>query len=157
MLFPQITLSKPSIAFSDMKVKVAQSCPSLCDPMELASFFCPWNSPGQNSGVGSHSLLQEIFPTQGSNPGFPHYRQILYHLSQQGSPTTFKSMSNVTSSWFNLKCLVQHLCSIFLSCWEKSLFGGRLSLSVSFFLVIIFFSTQPAIFLGGIVKVLKFR
>ena len=40
--------------------------------------YSPWNSPGQNTGVGSLSLLQEIFPTQGSNPGLPHCRQILY-------------------------------------------------------------------------------
>jgi len=39
----------------------------------------------KNTGVGSHSLLQEIFPTQGSNPGFLHCRKILYHLSHQGS------------------------------------------------------------------------
>ena len=50
--------------------------------------LCPWNSPGQNTGVGSCSLLQGIFPTQGLNPGLPHCRQTLYHLSQQGSPRT---------------------------------------------------------------------
>ena len=44
------------------------------------------DSPGQNTGVGCHSLLQGIFPIQGSNPGLPHCRQILYHLSHQGSP-----------------------------------------------------------------------
>ena len=53
-------------------VKVAQSCPTLCNPMD-----CPWNSPDQNTGVGSLSLLQGIFSTQGSNPGLPHCRQIL--------------------------------------------------------------------------------
>ena len=41
---------------------------------------------GQNNGVGSLSLLQGIFPTQGSNPGLPHHRQILYQLSHNGSP-----------------------------------------------------------------------
>ena len=46
----------------------------------------PRNSPGQNTGVGSLSLLQGIFPTQGSNPGLPHCREILYQLSHQGSP-----------------------------------------------------------------------
>ena len=46
----------------------------------------PWNSPGQKTGVGSRSLLQGIFLTQGSNPGLPHCRQILYQLSQKGSP-----------------------------------------------------------------------
>ena len=45
-----------------------------------------WNSPGQNTGVGSLSLLQGIFSTQGSNPGSPHCRQILYQLSHKGSP-----------------------------------------------------------------------
>ena len=46
----------------------------------------PWNSPGQNTGVGSLSLLQGIFPTQGSNPGLPHCRWILYQLSHRGNP-----------------------------------------------------------------------
>ena len=46
----------------------------------------PWDSPGQNIEVGSHSLLLGIFPTQGSNPGLPHCRWILYQLSHQGSP-----------------------------------------------------------------------
>ena len=45
----------------------------------------PWNSLGQNTGVGSHSLLQGIFPTQGSNPGLPYCRKIPYQLSHQGS------------------------------------------------------------------------
>ena len=44
----------------------------------------PWNSPGQNTGVDSLFLLQGIFPTQGSNTGLPHCRQILYQLSCQG-------------------------------------------------------------------------
>ena len=47
--------------------------------------YSPWNSPGQNTGVSSLSLLQRIFPTQGSNPGLPHCRQILYQLSHKGS------------------------------------------------------------------------
>ena len=46
----------------------------------------PWNSLGQNTGVGSLSLLQGIFPTQGLNPGLPHCRWILYQLSHKGSP-----------------------------------------------------------------------
>ena len=48
--------------FEEVKVKVSQSCLTLCDPMD-----CPWNSPGQNTGVGSFSFLQGIFPTQGLN------------------------------------------------------------------------------------------
>ena len=46
----------------------------------------PWNSPGKNTGVGSLSLFQSIFPTQGSNPGLPHCRQILYQLSHKRNP-----------------------------------------------------------------------
>ena len=64
-----------------VKVKVAQLCLTLCDTMDS-----PWNSLGQNAGVGSLSLLQGIFPTQGSNPGLLHCRQILYQLSYNGSP-----------------------------------------------------------------------
>ena len=66
-------------------VKVIRSCLTL-PPHGL---YSPWNSPGQNPGVGSLSLLQGIFPTQGSNPGLPHGRWILYPLSHQGSPNIF--------------------------------------------------------------------
>ena len=45
--------------------------------------YSPWNAPGQNTGKGSHSLLQWIFPTQGSNPGLPHCSRIIYQLSYQ--------------------------------------------------------------------------
>ena len=55
-------------------------------PHGLYGLYSPWNSPGQDTGVGSLSLLQGIFPTQGSNPGLPHCRQILYQLSHKGSP-----------------------------------------------------------------------
>ena len=66
------------------KVKVTQSRPTLCNPMDCA--YSPWNSPGQNTGVGSHCLLQGIFPTQRLNPGLPHCRWILYQLSHKVSP-----------------------------------------------------------------------
>ena len=59
---------------SKSELKVAQSCLTLCNLMDCS----PWNSPGQNTGVGSLSLLQGIFPTQGSNPGLLHCRWILY-------------------------------------------------------------------------------
>ena len=50
--------------------------------------LCPWDSLGKNTGVGCHSLLQGIFPTQGSNPGLLYYRQIFHHTSQESSPLT---------------------------------------------------------------------
>ena len=65
-------------------MKVAQLCPTLCNPMEYT--YSPWNSLGQNTGVGSLFLLQGIFPTQWSHPGLPHCRWILYQLSHKGSP-----------------------------------------------------------------------
>ena len=56
-------------------------------PIKSIQFpYSPWNSPGQNAGVGSLSLLQGIFPTQGSNSGLLHCSQILYQLSHKGSP-----------------------------------------------------------------------
>ena len=57
---------------------VAQSCPTLCDPMDcsLPGSSVHWDSPSKNTGVGGHALLWEIFPTQGSNPGLPHCRRI---------------------------------------------------------------------------------
>ena len=63
----------------------AQSCPILCHPMDCSP-LCPlWNFSGKNTGVGCHSLPQGIFPTQGSILSLPLFRQILYHLSHQGS------------------------------------------------------------------------
>ena len=59
---------------------------SVTDSIDLARILCPWESPGKNTGVGCHSLLQRVFPTQGLNPGLLHCRQILYHLNHQGSP-----------------------------------------------------------------------
>ena len=53
------------------------------DSLQPHGLHSPWNSPGQNTGVGSLSLLQGIFPTQGSNPGLLHCRWILYQLSCQ--------------------------------------------------------------------------
>ena len=58
----------------------------MSDSLWLHGLYSPWNSPGQNPGVDSLSLLQGIFPTQGSNSGFPHCRQILYQLNHKGSP-----------------------------------------------------------------------
>ena len=54
--------------------------------LQPTRLLCSWNSPGKNTGVGSHCLLQGTFLTRGSNLGLPHCRQILYHLSHQGSP-----------------------------------------------------------------------
>ena len=58
----------------------------MSDSLRHHGLYSPWNSPGQNTGVGSLSFRQGISPTQGLNPGLPHCRQILYQLSHKGSP-----------------------------------------------------------------------
>ena len=63
-------------------VKVA-----IIDSLRPYGLYSPWSSPGRNTGVGSFSLLQGIFPTQGLNPGLPYYRWILYQLTHKRSPT----------------------------------------------------------------------
>ena len=69
-----------------LKVKFTQSCPTFCDSHGL---YSPWNFPGQNTGVGSRSLLQGIFLTQGSNPGLPRCKQILYQMTHPGSSDVY--------------------------------------------------------------------
>ena len=101
-----------------------------------------WNSPGQNTGVGSHSYLQSIFSTQGSNPGLPHCRWILYHLSHKGRPRIlewvaypFSKGSSQPRNQTGVSCIVggfftnwavreKNLCGKFpfyphFVCWKK--------------------------------------
>ena len=68
------------------RVKVAQLCLTLQPHgLQPTRLLCPWNFPGKNTRVGGHPLLQGIFLIQGLNLGLLHCRQILYHLSHQGS------------------------------------------------------------------------
>ena len=71
-----------------MPCLVIQSCLTLCDPMDWSppASSVHEDSPGKNTGVGCHALLQGIFPTQGSNPGLLYHRWTLYCLSHHGSP-----------------------------------------------------------------------
>ena len=80
---------------SPMLCLVTQLCLTLCDPMDcnLAGFSLHGDSPGKNIRVGCHDLPHGIFPTQGSNPGLPHCRQSLHHLSHQGSPRILEWVS----------------------------------------------------------------
>ena len=64
----------------------SEGCSAVSSSLQLHGLYSPWNSPGQNTGVGSLSLLQGIFPTRGLNPGLPHCGQILYQLSHKESP-----------------------------------------------------------------------
>ena len=71
--------------------------------------LCPWNSPGKNTGVGCRSLLQGIVPTQGSNLGLSHCRQILHHLSHQGSPRNLIKWVDYRTSVLCLGVLFTHM------------------------------------------------
>ena len=82
------------------------------DSLRPHGLHSPWHSPGQNTGVGSLSLLQGIFPTQGLNPGVPHCRWILYQLSHRGSPRTlqwvaypFASGHSRPGNWTRVSCI----------------------------------------------------
>ena len=100
----------------------AQSCPTLCDPMDCSppGSSVHGDSPGKKTAVGCCALLQGIFPTQGSNPGLLLCRQILYCLSLQGSPwVPFYSeisqppnIHHVTSQFPPRKPLSAHPCLI---------------------------------------------
>ena len=103
----------PFINGMNMKVKVVQQCTTLCDPVDS-----PWNSPGQNTGMSSLSLLLGIFPTQGSNPGLPHCRQILYQLSHKESPRILEWVDypfSSGSSWTGNQTRSCHAGGLFTS------------------------------------------
>ena len=92
--------------------KWSESCSVVSDSLWPDGLCSPWNSPGQNTGVGSLSVLQGIFPTQGSNPGLSHCRQILYQLSHKGSPTIrewvtypFSRRSFWPRNWTRVSCI----------------------------------------------------
>ena len=81
-------LSKPLILFSvggwscvSSLLFESESGSVVSDSLQPHGIYSQWNSPGQDTRVDSLSLLQGIFPTQGSNPGLPHCRWILYQLS----------------------------------------------------------------------------
>ena len=99
--------------------------------------YSPWTSPSQNTGVGSLSLLQGIFPTQGSNPGLPHCRRILSSLSHKGSPRIlewvaypFSSGSSQPRNRTRVPCIAGEFFTIWamteaLMCQGQNLFCRR--------------------------------
>ena len=85
--------------------------------------YIPWNSSGQNCGMGSLSLLQRTFPTQGSNPCLLHCRWILYQLSHKGSPGILKWVAYPFSnrcSWSRNQTGVLCIAGRFFTNWAKS-------------------------------------
>ena len=95
---------------------VSESCSVMSDSLQPHVLYSPWNSPGQNTGVSSLSLLQETFPTQGSNPGLLHCRQILYQLSHKESPRILEWVAYPFSrglsqlrNWTRVSCIAGRL------------------------------------------------
>ena len=92
---PRTWLQMPPVLLREGPLPArAQGCP-VSDSLRPFGLYSPWNSSGQNTGVGSCSLLQGIFPTQGLNAGLPHCRRILYQPSHQGSPCSSLHLKNV--------------------------------------------------------------
>ena len=81
--------------YESVKVLVAQSCSTLCDPMEPARLLCPWGFPGENTGVGCHFPLQGIFLTQGSNLHLLYWSVGSLQLNHQGSLRTVVSANSL--------------------------------------------------------------
>ena len=77
-----------------LKVKISLACLTLWGSMDC---IIHGNSLGQNTGVGSLSLLKVIFPAQASNPGLPNFRQTLYRLSHKGSQNGSIGRSKTTA------------------------------------------------------------
>ena len=98
----EATVHGPTELDMTERLSTAQSeseiCSGVSNSLRPHGLYSPWNSPGQNTGVGSLSLLQEIFPTQGSNPGLLHYRWIPHQLSHKGSPGILEAVAYPFSS-----------------------------------------------------------
>ena len=108
MVFPVVTHGCEKVKESE-----SESHSVMSDSLRPHGLYSPWNSPCQNIGVGSLSLLEGIFPTQGSNPGLPHCRWILSQLSHKGSPGY--------ESWTIKKAECQKIDAFELWCWRKLL------------------------------------
>jgi len=92
----------------------------MSDSLRTHGLYSPWNSPGQNNGMGSLSFLQGVFLTQGLNPGLPHCRQILYQLSHKGSPRILEWVAypfSSRSSWPRNQTRVSCIAGRFFTSW----------------------------------------
>ena len=127
-----------------------QSCPTLCRPMDCSppSASVHGDSLGKNTAVGSHAFLQRIFSTQGLNPGLLYFRQILYHLSYQGSPLLNSREFDFRALVIGLHFSSEPLNSIFLEFVINISSEGSMSTSqiLSFIfpsLLLLFLSLSP--------------
>ena len=122
---------------------IAQSCPTLCNPMDcsLPGSSVHGNFPGKNTGVGCHALLQGIFLIQGSNAGLPHCRWILHCLNHQRSPRILEWVTYPfcsISSWLKNQSRVSCIAGRFFTSWatREALLGYIWGTTFFFFLFI---------------------
>ena len=104
----------------NLNLSESESCSVVSNSLWPHGLYSPWNSPGQNTGVGSLSLLQGIFPTQESNPGLLHCRWILYQLSHKGSPRILEWVAypfSSGSSWPRNQTEVSCIAGGFFTNW----------------------------------------
>ena len=105
-----------------MSIYVCVYVSVVSDSLQPPMLYSPWNSPGQNTGVGGLSLLQGTSPTHGSNPGLPHCRQILHQLSHQGSPRILEWGAypfSSRSSWPKNQTRVSFIAGGFFTNWAS--------------------------------------
>ena len=100
-IFPANPPPRGVFPWRDSVSSESESHSVMSDSLQPLGVYSLWNSPGQNTGVGSLSFLWEIFLNQGSNPGLLHCGQILYQLSHQGSPRRVGSLSFLQSIFPN--------------------------------------------------------
>ena len=96
-IFCNLECRNPDISFY-LHVWVSESLLIVSDSLQPYGLYSSWNSPDQNTGVGSLSLLQGTFPSKESNPDLPHCRRALYQLSHKGSPRTLEWVAYPFSS-----------------------------------------------------------
>ena len=105
----EVAVWKPSLETQAYSQNESHSVVS--DSLQPHGLYRQWNSPGQNTRVGSLSLLQWIFPNQRLKPGLPHCRWILYQLSHKGSPRILEWVVSVIQRYSqNLGIWSRNLC-----------------------------------------------
>ena len=132
---------------------VRESHSGISDSLRPHGLYSPWPSPGQNTGVGSLSLVQGIFQTQGLNPGLQHCRRILYQLSHKGSPRIQEWVAypfSRGSSWPRNRTGVSCIAGGFFTNWAIRDCHSKKSLYCFYPLVprLVYFNSKEHIFMS---------
>ena len=115
MLPALLEFSFPHLCLPKSHEWVSESHSVVCNSLQSHRLYSPCNSPGQHTGVGSLSLLQGIFPTQGSNPGLPHWRRILYQLSHKPAQIPPLLQGSFQISWLKTSLATIFPLDVFFS------------------------------------------